>query len=59
MDLRKYDHLWQQDELSDVDIVLTGPQQGSSTQEAGTCKLAAFPGHSVLLSDSPFIKAQV
>jgi hypothetical protein len=57
--MRSFAHLWQQDEFSDVDIVLTGPHDSSSTAEDSASKLATFPGHSVLLGDSPFFKAQV
>jgi len=45
-----YASLWQQEELSDVDIQLTVGVQAARP---------AFPAHSVLLSCSPLLKAQV
>jgi hypothetical protein len=74
--MRTYDRLWQQDELSDVDVVLTEVQHNSSTQDSSLpvvkreeeeegeieeelCKLIAFPGHGVLLSESPVFRKQV
>jgi hypothetical protein len=57
--MRTFTHLWQHDDLSDCDIVLTAQQHNSSSAEDGTCKLVTFPGHIVLLSDSPFFKAQM
>jgi hypothetical protein len=47
--MRTFVHLWQQDNLSDCDIVLTA-QQSSSGPDAETCKLVSLPGHILLLS---------
>jgi len=45
-----YASLWQQEELSDVEIQLT---------VGGQAAHPAFPAHSAILSCSPFLKAQV
>ena len=48
-------HLWQQEELSDVDILLhVEPGPGDSSM-----LLRRFPGHSQLLSLSPYFMALV
>jgi hypothetical protein len=52
-------HLWQQAELSDVDVLLTAPSTTDQNSNAPPQKLAEFPGHTVLLSSSPYLKAQV
>ena len=52
-----FSELWQQAELSDVDVLLTAPPAGDL--HAPPQKLAEFPGHIVLLSTSPYFKAQV
>jgi hypothetical protein len=52
-------HLWQQAELSDVDVLLTAPSSTNQNGNAVAQKLAEFPGHTVLLSSSPYLKAQV
>lgn len=56
--LFSFSHLWQQEELSDVDVLLTAPDP-QNAGSAQTQKLAEFPGHTALLSSSPFLKAQV
>jgi hypothetical protein len=49
-----FSHLWQQEELSDVTLVVAhAPDAG--TQEV----LQRLPGHGALLSVSPFFKAMV
>jgi hypothetical protein len=57
--MRTFTHLWQQDHLSDCDIVLTAQQHSSGTEDGDCKKLLSFPGHIVLLSDSPFFSAHV
>jgi hypothetical protein len=52
-------HLWQQAELSDVDVLLTSPFSTDQGSDALLQKLTEFPGHTVLLSSSPYLKAQV
>jgi hypothetical protein len=52
-------HLWQQAELSDVDVLITAPNFADLIDNAPPQKLAEFPGHTVLLSSSPYLKAQV
>jgi hypothetical protein len=56
--LFSFSELWQQAELSDVDVLLTAPP-AADQEDAPPQKLAEFPGHTVLLSSSPFFKAQV
>jgi hypothetical protein len=51
-------HLWKNQEYSDVDVVLIVAQHNDSETEQQH-QLARFPGHSVLLSNSPVISAQV
>jgi hypothetical protein len=58
-----FGHLWQQEELSDVDLVLV--QQPADADEppteAGTAVvvLQRMPAHSTILSLSPFLRAMV
>jgi hypothetical protein len=55
-------HLWQNQEHSDVDVVLTVVQHsagGEADQQQHSTQLARFPGHSALLASSPMISAQV
>jgi hypothetical protein len=47
-----FSHLWQQQEHSDVDIVL-------KTVVSSNHQLATLPGHTVLLSNSQVFQAQV
>jgi hypothetical protein len=54
-----FSQLWQQSELSDVDVLLTAPPATNQESDAPPQKLAEFPGHTVLLSTSPYLKAQV
>jgi hypothetical protein len=62
-----FSHLYQQQELSDLDVLVVGPvqqQQDNSSSGPGgpsheLCRLASFPGHAAILSNSPFFKAQV
>jgi len=51
-------HVWQQDDMSDLDLVLTA---GIEAQNEGVEVqiLRRFPAHSLILSNSPFLKAQV
>ncbi len=49
-------HLWQNQEHSDVDVVLT---QLSGVADQPSIQLTTLPGHSVLLSNSPVLSAQV
>jgi hypothetical protein len=61
-----FGHLWQQDETSDVDILITVAENttsaGNETPEAQsstrTFLQQHFPGHSQILSLSPFFLAQ-
>jgi hypothetical protein len=57
--LFSFSELWQQAELSDVNVLLTAPPAAGQQDDAPPQKLAEFPGHTVLLSSSPFFKAQV
>jgi hypothetical protein len=61
-------HLWQQQELSDVDIVViagapcaedSAPAGDSMLTEGQPLVLQQFPGHSSILSISQYCKAQV
>lgn len=52
-------HLWQQKELSDVDVLLIAPSTAAQAGGAPPLVVEEFPGHTVLLSNSPFIKQQV
>jgi hypothetical protein len=60
-------HLYQQHELSDLDVLIVGPVQqhhgqdsaSSATHQHGISRLASFPGHTAILSNSPFFKAQL
>jgi hypothetical protein len=70
-----FGHLWQQAEMSDLDIVISIDYEyvpnGTESQHVLWCRLKAqelhqndpplqqFPGHSTILSLSPFFKAQV
>lgn len=60
-----FGHLWKQAETSDIDIVLSIVRDvdpaGDETSEAQARNpvLQQFPGHSLLLSVSPFFAAQV
>jgi hypothetical protein len=49
--------LWKNEEHSDVDVVLKVTSH--SGDETAAQQLSHFPGHSVLLSSSPMISAQV
>lgn len=60
-----FGHLWQQADMSDVDIVITCPNDAASARdeapEAHTVNstlLQQFPGHSTILSSSPYFNAQ-
>lgn len=60
---------WGQEDFSDLDVVLTlntEQMQAAADQETTTAdvavsvtKLSSFPGHSAILSSSPFFRAQV
>jgi hypothetical protein len=61
-----FGHLWQQAELSDVEIVIlcasdTVPEGDEAPEAEGSCStlLRQFPGHSPILSLSPYFVAQV
>lgn len=49
MDAPSFADLWQQEEFSDVEVLLT----------AADATLSRFPGHNVILSRSPYFAAQV
>lgn len=54
--------LWQQDELSDVTLVLQAPGEPMELEEEasyGPTVLRRLPAHRVLLATSPYFKAQV
>ena len=55
-----YGHLWQQEELSDTDIVLRAAS-GLAAADAGdgTDLIRVIPGHSAILSCSAVMRAQV
>lgn len=46
----KFADFWQQDEFSDVTVVVAAPD--------GT-ELSQLPGHGIILSQSPYFRAQV
>jgi hypothetical protein len=61
-------HLWQQEALSDADIVLSLPAETSgssrkrrrdSASDAAGTVLRRMPGHKAILSASPYFSAQV
>lgn len=57
---RSFAHLWQDDALADVDIVLivqTSQTQGAAEQLPGT-QLAKVPAHRAILTLSPYLRAQ-
>ena len=55
-----YAHLWQQEELSDVDIVLATVGHAADGQLGESSnQLRVLPGHSVILSNIPYMHAQV
>ena len=54
-----FDRLWQNEEHSDVDVVLIVPQHSEDVEQQHSTQLARLPGHSALLSSSPMINAQV
>jgi hypothetical protein len=45
-------HLWQQAELSDVDVLLTAPLSTGRGSNAPPQKLAEFPGHCLVEQQS-------
>jgi hypothetical protein len=57
--LLSFPHLWQQAELSDVDVLLNSFPAAEQQDDALPQKLAEFPGHTALLSSSPYLRAQV
>ncbi len=51
-----FGHLWQQTEMSDVEVVLVVVSESDETSEVHSSKnsvLQQFPGHSQILSSSP------
>ena len=61
-----FGHLWQQSEMSDIEIVLVvdadaDPVGVGATEvhKVNRTVLQQFPGHSLLLSVSPYFAAQV
>lgn len=58
-----FGHLWKQSEMSDIDIVIACPvDEGSGGDDAhmleNSTLLQQIPGHSPILSLSPYLKAQ-
>jgi hypothetical protein len=66
---RRFSKLWQQQESSDIDVVLLAPaaaavelgqqQQQHDPDRPARLELASFPAHSILLSDSPVLLCKV
>jgi len=56
-----FSHLWQQDDLSDVELVLTATaqQQEDAAQHRPDKVLRTLSAHCAILSNSPFLKVQV
>lgn len=55
-----FTHLWQKQQHSDLDVVLTLADCGDAHgQHRASKQLANFPGHGVLLSTSEMFNAQV
>jgi hypothetical protein len=61
-----FGHLWQQAELSDAEIMLSAYTKAHSegdeaceVQSSSQTVLQQFPGHSPILSSSPYFAAQV
>jgi hypothetical protein len=61
-----YKHLWQQAEMSDIDIVIRVAEdiapagdEAPEGQDSTPTVLQQFPGHSQILSPSPYFVAQV
>lgn len=58
-----FGHLWQQEELSDVDLVLlqqpADDDEPSTEAGASAVVLQRMPAHSTILSLSPFLRAMV
>ncbi len=61
-----FGHLWKQEDMSDVEIVLCYAEDnapaGDESPEALSSKhivLQQFPGHSQIMSFSPYFRAQV
>lgn len=53
-----FEHVWQQDDMSDLDLVLTASTETQNEGDEAQI-LRKFPAHSLILSNSPFLKAQV
>lgn len=51
--------LWQQEEYSDLDVVLWTADSADQDAPKDNNHLAKFPGHSVLLSNSQVLQAHV
>lgn len=54
-----FTHLWQQQEHSDVDVILKTVDSPDQDAPSDRNQLATFPAHSVLLSNSQVFQAQV
>jgi hypothetical protein len=56
-------HAWQQQELSDIDIILTVPgpsaESGQRDGQPAKVELTRFPAHSILLSNSAVLRCRV
>lgn len=56
-------HAWQQQELSDVDVILLVPEpsaeSGQQDGQPAKVELARFPAHSILLSNSAMLRCRV
>jgi hypothetical protein len=58
-----FGHLWKQTEMSDMNIVIACAQDAASAgdenpEEHNSTLLQQLPGHSMILSSSPYFKAQ-
>lgn len=58
-----FGHLWKQTEMSDMNIVIACAQDAASAGDEipegpNSTLLQQFPGHSMILSSSPYFKAQ-
>jgi hypothetical protein len=66
MAIPNFGYLWKQEEMSDVDIVISAPSYSASVSSEApwvndsnhATLLQQFPGHSLILSYSKYFKAQ-
>lgn len=52
-------HAFEQQEFADVDVLLLAPQPDAAADVAPAMEIRRLPSHVVILSASPYFKAQV